>query len=76
MNQWLEQYLCIFVDHHQTTWHRWLLLAQYVHNPWPNSTTTKVPFKLIMGYTPRAHQLQRSSPLPSIQSRINTITEL
>ena len=55
-NQWLEQYLRIFVDHCQTTWHQWLPLAQYVHNAWPNSTTTKTPFELIMGHTPRAHQ--------------------
>jgi transposase InsO family protein len=51
-NQWLEQYLHIFVDHRQTTWRQWLPLAQYIHNAWPNSTTTKTPFELIMGHTP------------------------
>ena len=75
-NQWLEQYLCIFINHRQTTWHKWLPLAQYIHNTWLNSTTTKAPFDLIMGHTPRAHQPQRPSPMPSIQSQINDITAL
>jgi hypothetical protein len=54
-NQWLEQYLRIFVNHCQDDWVRWLPIAQYVHNAWPSATTKSPPFELIMGYIPCAH---------------------
>ena len=54
-NQWLEQYLHIFSNFHQTDWACWLPLAQYTHNSWPSTTTKKAPFELIMGHIPRVH---------------------
>src|SRR6266478_4111957 len=38
-NQWLEQYLRIFGNGAQTDWAKWLPLAQYTHNAWPNAAT-------------------------------------
>ena len=51
-NQWLEQYLHIFIDYHQQNWASLLPLAQYTLNAWPNATTRKAPFELIMGHIP------------------------
>ena len=50
-NQRLEQYLHIFIDYHQQNWASLLPLAQYTLNAWPNATTKKAPFELIMGVT-------------------------
>lgn len=49
-NQHLEQYLWIFIDYHQQNWASLLPLAQYTLNMWPNTTTRKAPFELIMGH--------------------------
>ena len=51
-NQQLEQYLHIFIDYHQQNWAPLLPLAQYTLNAWPNATTKKAPFELIMGHIP------------------------
>ena len=75
-NQWLEQYLRIFVNHRQDDWARWLPIAQYVHNAWPSSTTKVPPFELIMGYTPRAHQIKNTPKLPTLQARIEHVRQV
>jgi transposase InsO family protein len=51
-NQCLEQYIRIFTVFKQTNWADLLALAQYALNSWPNATTKKVPFKLLLGYIP------------------------
>ena len=53
-NQWLEQYLCFWVDHQQINWHHYLSLAEFTHNSWKNETMGQTPFETLMGYTPRA----------------------
>ena len=75
-NQWLEQYLRIYVDSSQRNWNRWLPIAQYVHNAWPSDTTGQTPFELIMGFTPKAHQASRDHQLPSIKERSAHIDKL
>ena len=72
-NQWLEQYLRIFVNHRQDDWAKWLPIAQYVHNAWPSSTTKLPPFELIMGYTPCAHQIKNTQKLPTLQDHIEHV---
>jgi hypothetical protein len=75
-NQRLEQYLRIFIDYHQNDWDKWLPLAQYTLNTWPHAITKKTPFDLIMGYTPRVHQINRSHTLsPTLDQRLAHITE-
>jgi Chromo (CHRromatin Organisation MOdifier) domain len=39
-------------------------LAQYIHNSWTSSTTKKMPFDLLMGYTPRLHVSRTQSHMP------------
>jgi hypothetical protein len=51
-NQWLEQYLRIYVNHAQDNWASFLLLAQFMHNSWSSSTTGFSPFDLLIGFMP------------------------
>jgi hypothetical protein len=65
-NQKLEQYIRIFTDYYQKNW-RWLLpLAQYTLNSWPNATTKKAPFELIMGHIPHVHQTTCTTSSPTL----------
>ena len=66
-NQTLEQYLRIFYRIQQDNWHAWLLLAQYTKNSWPSATTKKIPYDLLIGYTPQVHQLTRKPTIPSLE---------
>src|SRR6201996_3202065 len=75
-NQWLEQYPRIFGNFNQDNWSRLLPLAQYVHNSWPNATTKKAPFELIMGHVPRVHQPTCASTSPTLDERLQQIKEL
>ena len=69
-NQWLEQYLQFWVDHQQTNWHHYLPLAEFTHNSWKNKTTGKSPFKIIMGYNPRAEIFNVTSSVPTVALRL------
>jgi hypothetical protein len=51
-NQWLEQYLRIYVNHAQDNWAFFLPLAQFIHNSWSSSMTGFSSFDLLIGFTP------------------------
>ena len=38
-NQWVEQYLHIYMSVRQDDWDTWLPIATFMHNRWPNATT-------------------------------------
>ena len=69
-NQWLEQYLRFWVDHQQTNWHHYLSLAEFAHNSWKNETTGQSPFKVLMGYSPRAEIFDVTSSVPTVALRL------
>ena len=74
-NQRLEQYLRIFIDYHQQNWTSLLPLAQYTLNVWPNATTKKAPFELIMGHIPRVHQSARPFKSPTVKARMQQMKQ-
>src|ERR1700744_153598 len=74
-NQWLEQYLRMFINHQQSNWVELLPLAQYTHNSWPSATTKKTPYELILGYNPRVHQPQRTTTVPDTEERLKHLQE-
>jgi hypothetical protein len=45
-------------------------MAELAHNQWPNATTEKAPFDLIMGYVPRMEQIKKPSPVPQVEERL------
>ena len=74
-NQQLEQYLHIFIDYHQQNWASLLPLAQYTLNTWPNATTKKAPFKLIMGHIPQVHQSAHPFKSPTLETRLQQMKQ-
>ncbi len=52
VNQEIEKYLCIFVNHLQTNWAEWLSLTAFAHNNRIHSSTRKSPFEVNYGYNP------------------------
>ena len=65
-NQWLEQYLCFWVNERQDNWAAYLPMAEFMHNNWLNETTHESPFFLLMGYNPRADWTDRLLPIPQV----------
>ena len=74
-NQHLEQYLQIFIDYHQQNWASLLPLAQYTLNAWPNATTKKAPFELILGHIPKVHQSARPFKSPSVENQLQQLKQ-
>ena len=64
-NQWLEQYLCFWVDHQQTNWHHYLPLVEFMHNSWKNETIGQSLFEILMGYNPRAEIFNVTLSIPT-----------
>ena len=52
VNQEIEQYLRIFVNHRQNDWADWLPMAEFAYNNWIHSSTHKTPFRLDSGQDP------------------------
>ena len=44
VNQEIEQYLCIFVNHRQNDWVEWLPIAEFAYNNCIHSSTRQTPF--------------------------------
>jgi len=53
VNQELEQYLRMFIDHRQEQWPEWLRTAEFVYNNKVYSSTRTSPFKANYGQDPR-----------------------
>ncbi|SJL06861.1 uncharacterized protein ARMOST_10203 [Armillaria ostoyae] len=49
INQEVEKYLWIFINHQQTDWADWLPLAEFAYNNHIHSTTGKSPFMILYG---------------------------
>ncbi len=75
-NQWLEQYLQFWTNHKQNNWTAYLPVAEFAHNTWYNATTKMSPFRLLMGYEPRATWEISKLPLPQITTRLEQMIEV
>ena len=53
VNQELEQYLRMFIDHRQEQWPDWLGTAEFAYNNKTHSSTKVLPFKANYGQDPR-----------------------
>ena len=53
INQELEQYLRMFIDHRQEQWPEWLGIAEFIYNNKAHSSTQITPFKANYGQDPR-----------------------
>ena len=75
MNQKLEQFLWFYTNAKQDNWAHFLSLAKFAFNSWHNKSTKKSPFKLLMGYNPRAEWTTVSLPIPQVTHRLEQIQE-
>jgi len=53
VNQKLEQYLRMFINHRQEQWPEWLGTAEFAYNNKAHSSTQTLPFKANYGQDPR-----------------------
>jgi len=53
VNQELEQYLRVFIDHRQEQWPDWLGMTEFAYNNKIHTTTKISPFKINYGQDPR-----------------------
>ena len=53
MNQELEQYLHMFINHCQEQWPEWLGMAEFAYNNKVHTGTKVLPFKANNGQNPR-----------------------
>jgi len=53
INQELEQYLRVFIDHRQEQWPDWLGTAEFTYNNKIHVATKALPFKVNYGQDPR-----------------------
>ncbi len=60
VNQEVEKYLRIFINHLQDNWVEWLSLAAFTHNNRTHSATGRSPFEVNYGYN--AHVLPGAKP--------------
>jgi transposase InsO family protein len=69
MNQEIEQYLRIFVNHKQDNWVDWLPLAEFSYNDKKNASTGYTPFFLDMGQNPwKGAEPKRDTRNPEVES--------
>jgi Chromo (CHRromatin Organisation MOdifier) domain len=62
----VEQYLRIYGNAEQDDWTNLLLLAQYVHNLWINTSTGYTPFDLLIGHTPAINVSHNTMNIPEV----------
>ncbi|MBW0522176.1 hypothetical protein O181_061891 [Austropuccinia psidii MF-1] len=52
VNQFIYQYLWMYVSYHKDDWHTWLLLGEFAYNNAEHSPTKQSPFFTIYGINP------------------------
>ena len=60
INQEPEQYLRLYVNHHQNDWVDWLLLAEFTYNNRRHASTRFSPFFVNQGYHPSPYAASQS----------------
>jgi hypothetical protein len=74
-NQYVETTLQIYCNYQQNDWAEWLPILQYAINTRPSAMMKQTPYELWMGFTPRAHQADHISNVPTIESHKEQIRE-
>jgi len=75
MNQWVETYLCQFMNAYQNNWSNLLPMAEYAHNSWPHEHTKHTPHKLIHGFNPTASFSIPKDSVPAMQERLQELSK-
>ena len=77
INQEIEQYLRIYINHHQNDWAEWLPIAEFSYNNKIQTSTGQSPFLTLYGYHPSmGTNLKREVKNESAQQFIMRIQDL
>jgi len=77
VNQELEQYLRMFIDHRQEQWPDWLGMAEFVYNNKMHSSTKVLPFKANYGQDPRMEfEMRRKGKYKGAEKFVTKIKEI
>jgi hypothetical protein len=68
MNQEVEQYLCLFINHRQTDWSQWLSCAEFSYNDKMQTSTGFSPFFVNYG----RHPYKGTNPKKEVKSQSAT----
>jgi hypothetical protein len=75
-NQELEQYLRAFCNYRQDNWVKWLPLAQFAHNSQVTTSTGRLPFNLLYGFTPRSlPSIVPDARWPDVEARLQDLED-
>ena len=77
INQEIEQYLRIYINHAQDDWAEWISLAEFTYNNHQHSSTGYSPFYLYSGHHPNmATGIRRESSNESVDHFINRMKKI
>jgi len=77
VNQELEQYLRMFIDHRQEQWPDWLGMAKFAYNNKVYSSTKMLPFKANYGQNPRiGFEIRKKGRYEGAEKFITKIKEI
>ena len=77
VNQELEQYLRMFIDHRQEQWPDWLGMAEFTYNNKAYSSTKVLPFKANYGQDPRmGFEMRRKGKYKGVEKFVTKIKEI
>jgi len=68
-NQEIEFYLAVYTSKNPNTWKQALPMIEFVHNTKPHSGRHHTPYKLILGYNPKAFISDEDTNVPSINEK-------
>ena len=77
MNQELEQYLRIFIDHRQEQWPEWLGMAEFAYNNKVHTGTKVSPFQANNGQNPRmGFEIRKKKRFEKVEKFIERMKEI
>jgi len=77
INQELEQYLRMFIDHRQEQWPDWLGTAEFAYNNKAHSSTKMSPFKANYGQDPRmGFEIRKKGKYKGAEKFVTKIKEI
>ena len=77
INQELEQYLRIFIDHQQEQWPEWLGTAEFAYNNKVHSGTKVSPFQANSGQNPRmGFEMRKKGKFESTERFVEQMKEI
>ena len=76
INQELEQYLRMFIDHHQEQWLEWLETAEFAYNNKVQTSTKVLPFRANSGRDPHMEFELRKERFEKVSNFVKRIQEI